>query len=181
MLAAGKKVSLQGVRNMKTIFWSVSVTLATVALVTSLFLNTILGLFGWAATSIETLQELRSSQHVVEQMKQRHQNKELVASKKLVKRSTKRIGAAMLAAATVGTVAVTTVVIGLEVADYCEEKQSFQEAESILYGTEEVFDMVQCFSDARGELTGLLVDVKDASIDAVLSAFAAKSDDHSDP
>ncbi|WP_020681283.1 hypothetical protein [Marinobacterium rhizophilum] len=166
---------------MKTIFWSVSVTLATVTLVASLFLNSVLGLFGLAATSVETLQELRSSQQVVEQLKHRHQKKRASVSKRLVKRSSKRIGATMLAAATVGTVAVAATVVGLEVADYCEEKQSLNETESILYGTDEVFDMEQCLGEAKQELTGLLVDARDASIEAVLNTFTIRPDDRADP
>jgi hypothetical protein len=56
----------------KTIFWSVSVTLATIALATSLFLESIGGGCGLAATSIETLQQRRSSQRVVEQLTHWH-------------------------------------------------------------------------------------------------------------
>jgi Na+/glutamate symporter len=160
----------------KTIFWSVSLTLATVTLAASLFLNSILGVFGLAATSIETLQQLRSSQQVVEQLKHRHQKSKASVSKKLVKRSSKRIGATMLAAATVGTVAVAATVVGLEVADYCEERQSLHEAESILYGTDEDFDMKQCIDDGKEELVSLLVDARDASIEAVINAFTLKDD-----
>ncbi|MCP8689346.1 hypothetical protein [Marinobacterium sedimentorum] len=166
---------------MKKIFWAVSMTLATVTMVASLYLNTILGLFGLATTSIDALQELRSSKQVVEQMKQRHQQKKVSASKRLVKRSTKRIGSAILAAATVGTVAVTAVMVGLEVDDYCDEKQSLQEAESILYGTDNNFDIEQCFDEGREELARLLVDAKDASIGTLLNTFRAKADDRSDP
>ena len=166
---------------MKTIFWSVSVTLATVTLVASLFLNSVLGLFGLAATSVETLQELRSSQQVVEQLKHRHQKKKASVSKRLVKRSSKRIGATMLAAATVGTVAVAATVVGLEVADYCEEKQALNETEAILYGTDEGFDMEQCFDEGREELTSLLTDARDASIEAVLNTFTTRPDDRADP
>jgi Na+/glutamate symporter len=165
----------------KTIFWSVSVTLATIALATSLFLNSILGVFGLAATSIETLQQLRSSQQVVEQLKHRHQKNKASVSKKLVKRSSKRIGATVLAAATVGTVAVAATVVGLEVADYCEERQSLHEAESILYGTDEVFDMKQCIDEGKEELVGLLVDARDASMGSLLNTFRAKADDRSHP
>ncbi|ANG63074.1 hypothetical protein A8C75_11720 [Marinobacterium aestuarii] len=166
---------------MKTIFWAVSVTLATVAIVASLYLNTILGLFGLATTSINALQELRSSKQVVEQMKQRHQGKKVSASKRLVKRSTKRIGSTLLAAATVGTVAVTAVMVGLEVEDYCDEKQSLHEDASILYGTGSAFDSEQCFDEGREELVRLVLDAKNASVDRVLSTFRAKADDRSDP
>jgi hypothetical protein len=93
-----------------------------------------------------------------------------------VKRSSKRIGATVLAAATVGTVAVAATVAGLEVADYCDEKQSIHATESILYGTDEVFDMKQCIDEAKEELVSLLVDARDASIEAVINAFTLKDD-----
>ena len=55
----------------KTIFLTITATIAVVIFVASLFLNTILGIFGMAATSIETLQNLKTSQQVVDRMKTR--------------------------------------------------------------------------------------------------------------
>jgi hypothetical protein len=46
----------------KTVLFTFTVTIAMVTLVATLFLNTILGAFGLAATSIETLQNLKTSQ-----------------------------------------------------------------------------------------------------------------------
>ncbi len=166
---------------MKAIFWAVSVTFATVAVIVGLYLNAILGLFGLAATSIDALQELRSSQQVVEQMKQRHQGKKASASKRLVKRSTQRIGSTIVAAATVGTVAVTAVMVGLEIDDYCAEKQSLHEDESILYGTDNAFNVEQCLDEGREEMAHLWVDAKDAVVDGVLSTFRVQADVRSDP
>jgi Na+/glutamate symporter len=166
---------------MKAIFWAVSGTLATVAVVVGLYLNAILGLFGLAATSIDALQELRSSKQVVEQMKQRHQGKQASASKRLVKRSAQRIGSTIVAAATVGTVAVTAVMVGLEVDDYCAEKQSLHDDESILYGTDNAFNIEQCLEEGREELARLLVDTKDTAVNSLLRTFRAQADEHSDP
>ena len=104
---------------MKTIFLTFTATLAALSFAATLFLNTILGTFGLVTTSVDTLNKLKSSQVVMDKMKTRHQAKRLTATKKLAKRSSRRVASASLAAATIGTVAVAITMTGFEIHDYC--------------------------------------------------------------
>jgi len=155
----------------KSILLTFSTTLLIVTLVITLFLNTILGVFGLATTSIESLQNLKISQQVVERMKARHGKMKQKAIKRFAKRPLKRITTAAIAAATVGTVAVAVTVTGLEVADYCDEQQQLREEYDILYGTNSEFDYAQCFEEGKQELTSLLSGVKDSSITVISDAW----------
>ena len=91
----------KGITMIKTIFFTFTATMAVVTLVATLFLNTILGAFGLAATSIETLQNLKTSQQIVKRMKTRQAQKKLKVTKRFAKRPAKRIASAAVAAATV--------------------------------------------------------------------------------
>lgn len=156
---------------MKTALLTFSITVAAIALVAVLFLNTILGAFGLAATSIETLQNLRASHQVVDKMKQRHSQKKLNVSRKLAKDSTKRVASTALAAATVGTVAVAVTMASFEVARYCEQKEELQGDANILYGTHVEFDMSQCLEEGKQDSKDLLDELKNSSVAAVSNAF----------
>ena len=103
--------------------------MAVVTMVATLFLNTILGAFGLAATSIETLHNLKTSQQIVKRMKTRQAQKKLKVTKRFAKRPAKRIAsaAAAAAAATVGTIGVAVAATALEANDYCDEKRKLQE------------------------------------------------------
>lgn len=156
---------------MKTIFFTVSITMAVMAFAFSLFMNTILGMFGMAATSVGTLQQLKASQTIVEKMKTRHHQKRRKLTKRLAKRSSKRIASAALSAATIGTVAVAVTMTSLEVADYCEDKEQLWEDENILNGTKIEFDMGKCLEEAKEESKVILKELKDSSTAAVSKAF----------
>ncbi len=156
---------------MKEIFLTFFTTVALVAVAASLFLNTILGVFGWTATSIDTMHNLKASHQVVERMKKRHDQKKLKATRKFTKRAAKRVASTALAAATVGTVAVALTMTSLEVSDYCEEKQVLQEDDNILYGTQIEFDLEECIEEGKEESKVILSQLKNSSVKAVSSAF----------
>jgi hypothetical protein len=155
----------------KTIFVTFTATVAVVFLVASLFLNTILGAFGMAATSIETLQNLKTSQQIVERMKTRQAQKKLKVTKRFAKRPAKRIASAAVAAATVGTIGVAVAVTALEANDYCEEKRELQEDTDILNGTHTEFDYEACYEEGKKDLSSVLSQVKDSTVDAVANAW----------
>ena len=161
---------------MKKILLSICSTLAIISMVFSLFLNTILGVFGLAATSVQSLQKLKASQEVVQRMTKRHETKKLKASKKIVKRAGKRIGAAAFAAATVGTVAVAAIVTGLEITDYCDEKEELQNDANILYGTDVEFNNRQCVAQAKDDSIAIYYELKSSSSTAVSTAFQKTSE-----
>ncbi|MEH6823724.1 MAG: hypothetical protein V7629_07455 [Motiliproteus sp.] len=161
---------------MKTIFYTFSATLGLIALIGTLFLNTILGVFGLAATSVDVLQRLSASQRVVEQMQSRHQHKKLQAAKRLATKAPRRVASTALAAATIGTVAVVMTVTSLEVADYCEAKRVLQEDENLLYATAVEFDLEQCFEEGKEESKAILTELKNSSISAVSDAFSGTSE-----
>jgi len=157
---------------MKTVAVSVAATLGVVALSATLFLNSLLGLFGLAATSVSALQQLSASQRVVEQLKSRHQQKKLNVSKRLATRAPRRVASTALAAATLGTVAVALTLTSLELADYCEEKQALQDDENLLYGRSIEFDFEQCFVEAEEESKAILMELKNSSFSAVAEVFS---------
>lgn len=149
---------------MKTIFLTFTTTVAVISFAASLFLNSILGAFGLAATSVETLTKLQSSQKIVEQMKTRHQAKKRDVTKNFAKKSSKKIASTALAAATIGTVAVVVTVASIEVADFCEEKKSLQEDANILYGTKDEFDFDNCLEEGKQDSKIMLDEIKDSTI-----------------
>ncbi len=157
---------------MKTIFLTFSVTVAAVTVAASLFLNTILGAFGLAVTSIETLQKLQASQQVVQRMTERHDQKKRKAAKKLAERSTKRVASTALAAATIGAVAVAVTMISLEVADYCEEKKEIQEDANLLNATQIEFNLEQCIEEGKEDSKAILSEMKNSSVLAISTAFS---------
>lgn len=161
---------------MKTLLLTLFATLSVVALLGSLFLNTLLGAFGLVATSTELLQRLTVSQRVVEQMRSRHQQKKLQLTKRLSTKASRRVASTALAAATIGTVAVAMTVTSLEIADYCEQKEALQEDENILYGSAIEFDLEQCFEEGAEESKAILSELQRSSVSAVADAFAAASD-----
>ena len=161
-----------GTTKMKAILLTFSATLAVVAIVATMFLNTILGAFGLAATSIDSLQNLQASQKVVERMKKRHSQKKLETTKKFAKRSTKRVTATALGAATIGTVAVAATMISFEVYDYCEEKKEMQEEENVLFGTNIDLDFNKCIEKGKEDSKSILSELKTSSVKAVSSAFS---------
>jgi hypothetical protein len=156
---------------MKTIFFTMTTTVAALFFAASLFLSSILGVFGLATTSVETLTKLQSSQKVVEQMKTRHKAKKRDVTKNFAKRSSKKIASTALAAATIGTVAVVVTVASIEVADYCEEKKSLQEDYNILYGTKDEFDFNYCLEEGKEESKIMLEEIKLSTAEAVSTAM----------
>jgi len=156
---------------MKTIFLTFTTTVAALTFAASLFLSTVLGAFGLAATSVESLTKLQSSQKVVEKMKTRHKAKKLDVTKNFAKRSSKKIASTALAAATIGTVAVIVTVASIEVADYCEEKKSLQEDYNILYETTGEFDFDQCLKEGKEESKIVLDEIKNSTISSANAAI----------
>ncbi|MFT5720498.1 MAG: hypothetical protein ACI9W6_000794 [Motiliproteus sp.] len=159
----------------KTVFFTFLATLSISVLLGSLFLNTFLGVFGLAATSVEVLQQLRGSQRVVEQLKTRHQQKKLKVAKRLSKKASRRIASTALAAATLGTVAVVLTVSSLEVAAYCDEEKVLQEDENLLYGSAVEFDLQQCYEEGKQEAQVILAELKHSAVSTVADAVSDAS------
>jgi hypothetical protein len=156
---------------MKAILLTFSVTLTAIALAASLFFNTLLGAFGLTMTSIDALQNLKTSQLVAERMKKRHEEKKIKTTKKYATRASKRVASTALAAATIGTVAVVATMTYFEITDYCEEKQDLQEDANILYQTEVTFDFDQCIQEGKKDSVTIMSEVKESSITMVSSAL----------
>ena len=156
---------------MKTIFLTFTATLAALSFAATLFLNTILGTFGLVTTSVDTLDKLKSSQVVMDKMKTRHQAKRLTATKKLAKRSSRRVASASLAAATIGTVAVAITMTGFEIHDYCEDQASLQIDNNILYGTTDEFNLDACLEQGKEESKRILTEVKQSASESVNNAI----------
>jgi len=158
---------------MKTIFLTFTTTIAAISFAATLFLNTILGTFGLVTTSVDNLSKLKSSQVVMDKMKDRHQIKKRDATKKLAKRSSRRVASASLAAATIGTIAVAVTITGFEIVDYCEDKESLHIDSNILYGTTAEFDFKACIEEGKSESKRILTDVKESSSQLVNEAMSS--------
>ena len=157
----------------KTILITFSATASALALAANLFLNSILGLFGLAATSVETLNDLRASQQVVQTMKKRHTQRKNRVLKRFARRSGKRVASTALAAATVGTVAVAAVMTTMAISDHCEEKRQLQEEENVLYGTHTAFDLDRCLDESAQDAEQILSAATDEVQTKVSGAFDA--------
>ncbi len=160
---------------MKTILLSISMTIAVITFTFSVFLNSILGAFGLAVTSVDTLQNLKVSQQIVKKMKTRHKTKKVNISKRFVKKASKRVSSSALAAATIGTVAVAVTATSIEVIDYCGEKKELQEDANILYETNTEFDYKQCLEEGKEDSKYILDEVMNNSISLVTNALNATS------
>jgi len=163
----------------KTIFVTASVTLAVCGFVAAVFLNTILGVFGMAATSIATINSLQASEQIVKNMRERHKHKKLNLTKQLVKRSSQRVGATASAAAIpipyVTVVAVVIVATGLEVSHYCDQQSDLQGDFNVLYGSDIAFDAEQCFEASKNDAKAIWEEVKESSTGGVTSAMKGSS------
>ena len=160
----------------KVIFTSITATIIIVSFVTAMFLNSILGIFGLVSSSLDSFDNLRESKQIVDKMKDRHKTKKLNASKKFVKRTSKKIASSTVAAATIGTAAVAITVAGLEVYSYCEDKNELHEDEKILFKTKTEFDFKQCLIDAKKDSNEIIVAVKKAVPEIVGSAWENTKD-----
>lgn len=155
----------------RTILLTFTATTTALGLAASLFLNTLLGTFGLAATSVETLRGLQASHQVVETLKERHQRKKTRIGKRFAKQAGRRVATAAVAAATIGTVAVTATMAGMEVNDYCEEKRALREEANLLYGTDAEFDWGRCYEEGKADATVMLADLKDSAFRKVSGLF----------
>lgn len=161
---------------MKTIILSIMGTLTIVYLALYLFLNPILSVFGMAATTVESLNQMHAAQQTVQSMKQRHTAKKAKATKRIGKKAAKRVSASVLAAATIGTIAVATAVTAMEVSDYCDDKKELQEDGNILNGTNVEFDMEMCLDEGKEDAKAILDDVKATSTQTVKNAMENTAD-----
>lgn len=160
---------------MKTILLTFSATLAAVIFAASVFLNSILGLFGFASIPINKLQSLNNTHQIVEKIKTRHTKRKLNVSKKFYKKSSKRVASSALAAATIGTIAVAVTMASIEVIDYCGEKQELQEDANILYDTNVTFDYQQCLEEGKNDSQLILNEAITNSGKAVSDTFETTS------
>ncbi len=158
---------------MKAIFITFTATISVVTFAGSLFLNTILGAFGYTAVAVNTLQKLTATSQVMKTIKTRHKDKKLKKSKRFVKRASRKVATTTAAAATIGTIAVAVTMVSLEVADYCEDKKELQEDENIIFGTNKKFEFQQCIDEAEEDSKTILDEVKNDAIKMGSKAFEA--------
>ena len=155
----------------KTVIITIASTITIGSLVLYLFLNSILGTFGLAATSIETLNNLQESKKILEVIKTRHTTRKLNISKRFIKRSTKKVTASAVSAASIGTAAVVITVAGLEILDYCDEKKELHDEDNILFKRDDVFDYSECLNQAQDDSTEIIASVKESVPEMVSKAW----------
>lgn len=155
----------------KVILVSISATLLIVAFVSSIFLNSILGVFGLASTSIQTLNNLQESKQIIDKVKTRHKSKKLNASSKFAKRTGRRIAASAVSAATIGTAAVVVAIATFEIFDYCEDKEEIHNDENLLFKSDEKFDFNACLNEATDDSEKIIASIKNAVPEVVESTW----------
>lgn len=149
---------------LKAIIITVFLTVSAIGMMISLLFKSFLGTFGFAVTSLDTLNNLRQSQYIVEKMKSRHESKKVRATKRFINKSGKKVAATALAASTIGTAAAVITVASFEVDDYCQEKRELQDDENILLGTDSPFDFNRCVEEAHNDSKKIVQDtMKDFS------------------
>jgi len=166
---------LASARLIKTILKSLLLTGLTIGLIAKFFLASFLGLFGYSAVALEDFRKLTASKQVVDKMKTRHKTKKVNATKKFYKRAGKKVSAAAVSAATLGTVAVIGTLTYLEVSQYCEEQKVQKELiddENILFSTNELFDNEACLGIAKEDS----VAITNEAIEAIKIAAVNASD-----
>ncbi len=146
----------------KVIFSTVLTTIVVVFISASMFLNSILSIFGLEATSVVTLNNLKESKKIVNKIRARNKAKKIEISKKFVKRTSKKVASSAVSAATIGTAAVVITVAGLEVYDYCDEKREIQEESNILFNEKKEFNYNECLTEASKDSTKIIASVKKA-------------------
>lgn len=151
----------------------ITATVTVTAMAGSIFLNSILGAFNMAVTSVDNLNSLRESRAVVNKLKQRHETRKLDVTRKFTRKAGKRAVASGAAAITVGTAAVVVTVAAIEAMDYCDEKKELNDEGNILYGTSEPFDYKVCMESAQEDSKELVDAAVEGSSDAVKEAWLA--------
>lgn len=147
----------------KVIFLTVTATFAALSLAFTLFMNTILGAFGLVTTSLDTYNNMKDSQAVVERMRERHEVKKAEVSKNFVKKSSKKVASTVAAAATVGTVGVAMTAVTFEVSSYCDSQKSLNDDYNLLYGANEEFNFKKCLVSGKEEYVELVNEVKESA------------------
>ena len=155
----------------KAILVSSALTATAITFAASIFLNPLLGAFGLVATSVGTLQSLRASHQIVEQLQERHKRRKAGAHKKVAKRTARRVAAGAAAAATVGTIAVAITMTSLAINDYCEEQVELQKEAKILFGALENFDFAQCLEEGKRDSQAILSEAKAMASSALAEAM----------
>jgi len=155
----------------RTTFGIISASVTATMVAGALFLSSILGAFGLVTTSADNLGRLLASQQVVDKIKARHQAKKSRVTRRFAKRTGKRVASSAVAAATIGTVAVVAVVAGLEVVDYCDQKEALNEEANILYDRDEAFDYQFCLEEGMEESRQIIETAIDDSSTVVQDAW----------
>jgi hypothetical protein len=113
-------------------------------------MNGILGIFGLAATKVETLVALKGSQQVLQKMRQRHIKKR-IKYKGILKG---RVAKKLFALVPIGGVSFV-------VYDYCQDEGELQKDEDILNGTQTKFGMKECMQRGKENITHELYELKE--------------------
>ncbi len=147
---------------MKHIFLSVLATAAIIFFAASLFLNSILGVFGLVSMSSAQFTALKTSKSIIEKIKVRHKKKRLDTTNRLVKRSGQRVLSISASAITLGAPAVAVAMATFEIQDYCEEHRALEEEHNALHGITSDFDFDECFKRGEEDFKKIISDVKES-------------------
>lgn len=156
---------------MKTIILTITLTLSIITATVAFAGQAILGLAGFTVVTVDKLHKLTAASQVLDKVKVHHSKRKLRTSKRFVKKASRKVASTAVAAATIGTVAVAATMIGLEVADYCEQQQEINELDNVLNGTNQAFDFNQCVDEASENTQLIFEEVKQAAIAAGSNAF----------
>jgi hypothetical protein len=161
----------------RTIVTTAAITASVLLFISTIFYQSILGLFGLTAASVTAIAELRQAKHVVEQLKKKHDVKKNAISSRYIKKAGKRAATSAITALTIGTAGVVTAVVSFEAINYCEERKELQEDENILNGSNQTFSIDQCFEEAKSDFKRIAQEARaDISKREPLKDWAGKWD-----
>ena len=165
----------------KVILGTFITSVVTVAIIATLFIDSILAGFNLVAISVEQYNNLQNSKVILEKIKKRHDVKKRNVSNKFITKPGKRLAVTAASAAALGTVGVVTLIFTLEAKDYCNQKGELINESNILFNEDRKFSNSQCFIEAKNDskelmgkivasisdgATELWVDAQDISISA---------------
>ncbi len=156
----------------KIILITFSATMMVVVLVATIFLNSILGIFGLVSTSVDSFNSLVEAKQTMSKVKKQHKVKKANLSKKFVKRTSKKITAtAMGFVPGAGAVMAVSAVTALAVIEYCEDKEEINNEGNLLFGTDNSFDYTACMTEAKKDSLVMVESVKEDAPNVVSSAW----------
>ena len=135
----------------KVILGTFITSVVTVAIIVTLFIDSMLAGFNLVAIPIEQYNNFQNSKVILDKIKKRHQIKKHNVSEKFIKKSGTKIAVSAASAAALGTVGAVTLIFTLEANEYCNQKGELINESNMLFNEDREFSNSQCFIEAKND------------------------------